>query len=408
MDTTQLITPLTDTAHLSHWDRLFIRVLSHSQGGVIRLTLHDGQVAELGKGEGTAVDLIMQDPSCSKIWLLGGAMAFAESYIKGLWTTSDLSGLLKILAVNQQKMGRFARGTSAMLKHMDAMMHGLRRNTRDNARKNIQEHYDLSNEMYKTFLDPTMMYSAGIFNQPSDTLSSAQAAKLDRLIDRLHLAPTDHVLEIGSGWGGCAIYMAQKLGCRVTSLTLSPSQREEGLKRVREAGLEDKVDIRLQDYRDVDGVFDHVISIEMIEAVGHEFLPDYYRTVNNRLKPGGCFALQAITIPDDRYDAYTKSSDFIRKHIFPGGHLPSPSILEKVRAEHTDLQELDNFEFGKDYAETLRRWRLNFFACLDAVRELGFDDTFIRKWHYYLAYCEAGFDTDMIHVRQICYQKSAS
>jgi cyclopropane-fatty-acyl-phospholipid synthase len=298
------------------------------------------------------------------------------------------------------------KGTSHVLKKMDVLMHRLRQNTRETARKNIEEHYDLSNEMYKTFLDPSMMYSSGIFTGIQDSLETSQAAKIDRLIDRLHLLASDHVLEIGSGWGGCAIRMAQKTGCRVTSLTLSPSQQEEAMQRVRAAGLEDRVEIRLQDYRDVEGQFSHVISIEMIEAVGHEFLPEYFRTVNDRLKPGGRFALQAITIPDDRYEHYTNSSDFIRKHIFPGGHLPSPEILENMRQEHTSLKELDNFEFGPDYAETLRRWRFNFFASLEKVRSLGFDDRFIRKWHYYLAYCEAGFDTGMIHVRQICYEKA--
>jgi cyclopropane-fatty-acyl-phospholipid synthase len=406
METSRILNPLTDFSHLSHWDRLLLHVLGKIQGGQIRLTLHDGQIAELGSDGGESVELRMLEKDLSKAWMLGGAMAFAETFIGGKWATSDLSALLRILAVSQQHMGRFAKGTSTVLRKMDTVMHTLRRNTRDNARKNIEEHYDLSNEMYKTFLDPTMMYSSGIFSGPSDTLADSQEIKIDRLIDQLDIQPTDHILEIGSGWGGCAIRMADKTGCKVTSLTLSPSQLEEGMDRVHAAGLEDQVEIRLQDYRDVEGQFDHIISIEMIEAVGHEFLPEYYRTVNDRLKSGGRFALQAITIPDERYHHYTKSSDFIRKHIFPGGHLPSPSILENIRSGHTDLKEHDNFEFGKDYAETLRRWRLNFFASLDQVRELGFEDAFIRKWHYYFAYCEAGFDTGMIHVRQICYQKA--
>ena len=405
METSDTLNPLTDLSHLSRWDRLFIRVLANARGGVVRLTLPTSQIIEVGKGGGDAVDLRMMEEDLSRTWLLGGAMAFAETFIEGKWTTSDLSGLLRILAVSTQQMGKFAKGTSLVIRRMDRMMHHLRRNTRNNARKNIEEHYDLSNEMYKTFLDPTMMYSSGIFKNPSDTLADSQEAKTDRLIERLHLLPSDYVLEVGSGWGGCAIRMAQKTGCRVVSLTLSPSQQEEAVKRVKEAGLEDRVEIRLQDYRDVTGTFDHVISIEMIEAVGHDYLPEYFRCVNEHLKSGGRFALQAITIPDERYDNYNKSSDFIRKHIFPGGHLPCPSMLEKVRNDYTSLKELDNFEFGKDYAETLRRWRLNFFASLDKVRELGFDDSFIRKWHYYLAYCEAGFDTDMIHVRQMCYEK---
>ena len=405
METTRILSPITDVTRCSHWDRLLLHVLNRIQGGKIRITLHEGHVFEVGSGDQEYVELRMEEPGLAKTWLTGGGMAFAETFMDGAWTTSDLSSLLTLMAQSQQQMSRFIRGTSHVVRKMDAMMHRLRKNTRDNARKNIEEHYDLSNDMYKTFLDPSMMYSAGIFSSAKDTLADSQEAKIDRLIDRLHLLPTDHVLEIGSGWGGCAIRMAQKTGCRVTSLTLSPAQQEEAMKRVREAGLEDRVEIRIQDYRDVTGQFDHVISIEMIEAVGHEFLPEYYKTINDRLKPGGRFALQAITIPDDRYEHYTNSSDFIRKHIFPGGHLPSPAILEQMREEQTTLKELDDFEFGPDYAETLRRWRYNFFASLEQVRSLGFDDRFIRKWHYYLAYCEAGFDTGMIHVRQICYQK---
>lgn len=406
METSRILNPLTDVSTLNHWERALLHVLGKIQSGSIRLTFADGQLTEVGERSGEAVELRILDKTVPKTWLLGGGMAFAETFIAGQWTTSDLSGLLRILAVSQQNMGKFARGTSTVLQKMDAMMHRLRRNTRETARKNIQEHYDLSNEMYMTFLDPTMMYSSGIFVQKTDTLEQAQASKLDRLIERLQPGPDVHVLEIGSGWGGCAIRLARETGCRVTSLTLSPSQQEEGMKRVREAGLEDRVEIRLEDYRDVEGTFDHIISIEMIEAVGHEYLSEYFQTVNRRLKSGGRFALQAITIPNERYEQYTKTSDFIRKHIFPGGHLPSSEILESICSRDTELEKLDDFEFGRDYAETLRRWRLNFFASLDRVRELNFDDDFIRKWHYYLAYCEAGFDTGMIHVRQICYQKA--
>lgn len=332
-------------------------------------------------------------------------MAFAETFIEGKWSSTDLTALIQILGRSQQEMGPIARGTSSMLRKVDRMMHKLRRNTKENALKNIQEHYDLSNELYATFLDPTLTYSAGIFMEPSDSLHDAQLRKMDRLIEKLDIHPEDHVLEIGSGWGACAIRMAQSTGCRVTSLTLSVLQAEEARRRVREAGLEDRVEIRLQDYRDITGHFDHVISVEMVEAVGHEFLPDYFRTVHSLLNSGGRFALQAITIPDERYENYNKSVDFIRKHIFPGGHLPSPGMLEELSRSVTGLEEIDHYEFAPGYAETLRRWRYNFFAKLNEVRSLGFDDSFIRKWHYYLAYCEAGFDAGLIHVRQICYQK---
>lgn len=406
MDSTQTLTStVPNIKHLPNWDRLLIHAFQQMQGGKIVLTLHDGNSLELGKGSRERADLRIHDSTVSKRILLGGAMALAETFMEGKWSSSDLSALIRVLGRSQQEMGPLARGTSNVLRKMDRMMHALRSNTKENASKNIREHYDLSNELYATFLDPTLTYSAGIFQETSDSLHDAQMRKMDRLIDRLDIQEGDQVLEIGSGWGACAIRMAQSTGCRVTSLTLSVLQAEEARRRVKEAGLEDRVEIRLQDYRDINGAFDHVISVEMIEAVGHEFLPDYFRTVHSLLRPGGRFALQAITIPDERYETYNKSVDFIRKHIFPGGHLPSPGLLDQLRHTETGFEELDHYEFGSAYAETLRRWRYNFFAKLSEVRSLGFDDTFIRKWHYYLAYCEAGFDTGLIHVRQICYRK---
>jgi len=299
-----------------------------------------------------------------------------------------------------------ARGASRLLRAMDHASHRLRANTKDNAKANIQAHYDLSNQLYETFLDPTLTYSSAIFQDPSDHLESAQLRKIDRLIHQLSPVASDHVLEIGSGWGACAIRFAQKTGCRVTSLTLSTEQAHEARRRVAEAGLSDRVEIRLQDYRDVTESFDHIVSVEMIEAVGHEFLPEYFACVDRCLRPGGRFALQAITLPDERYKDYLKSSDFIRKHIFPGGHLPCPGLLHTLTVELKTWQLLSEFEFGRDYAETLRRWRDTFLLSLPKVRSLGFDDIFIRKWLFYLAYCEAGFDTDLIHVRQITYAKA--
>jgi cyclopropane-fatty-acyl-phospholipid synthase len=404
MDPSKALSPYATRFHsLNHWDSLLLRVL-RKVDGTLRIRLPQGGIHEIGRGGEDDVDLYLHDDKLPKRLLLGGSMALAESFIDGAWTTTDLPALLRILGRSQQHLGRFARGTSRFLRGMDRIAHRLRRNNRTNARRNIQEHYDLSNELYETFLDETLTYSSGMFETPSDTLRVSQYRKLDRLIDRLDLTADDHVLEIGSGWGSCAIRMATRTGCRVTSLTLSEEQAREARRRVCEAGLEDRVEIRLQDYRDVTETFDHAISIEMIEAVGHEYLEGYFRTVQSRLKPGGRFALQAITIPDERYADYNRSSDFIRKHIFPGGHLPSPGILTRFAEERAGLRKLDEREFGTDYAETLRRWMFNFFARLDRVKELGFDDRFIRKWQYYFAYCEAGFDTGLIHVRQLLYQ----
>lgn len=397
-----LSTYTTGIESLTHWEQLFLRVLRNVEGS-IRVRLANGSLHEVGKGGEDSVDMRLLEPGLPKQLLLGGSMELAETFMEGLWTTTDLSALIRIMGRSQQNLGKFAKGTSNMLRMMDRAAHSLRKNTRINAKKNIQDHYDLSNDLYETFLDPTMTYSSGIFSNPSDTLEDSQYRKLDRSIHSLELNDSHHVLEIGSGWGSCAIRMAMTTGCRVTSLTLSEEQAHEARRRVKEAGLENQVEIRLQDYRDVPETFDHAISIEMIEAVGHEFLEEYFKTVQQRLKPGGRFAIQAITIPDDRYKTYNNSCDFIRKHIFPGGHLPSPGILREIAEENTGFEKLDEFEFGKDYAETLRRWMFNFFAKLDQVKSLGFDDVFVRKWQYYLAYCEAGFDTGLIHVRQILY-----
>lgn len=405
MDSPQTLTAsLPEMSNLTSWDRILIHTFLHLQGGRIRLRMADGDAMILGKGDMEVADLNLQDPEISKSLLLGGSMALAESYMLGKWSTTDLSALLRVLARSQQEMGLIARGTSQMLKKMDRMMHRLRRNTRENALKNIQEHYDLSNDLYATFLDPTLTYSSAIFRESGEELETAQLRKLDRMIDLLQPAETDHVLEIGSGWGSCAIRLAQRCGCRVTSVTLSERQAEEARRRVAAAGLQDLVEIRIQDYRDVEGTFDHLISIEMIEAVGHEYLPEYFQTVKSRLKTGGRLALQAITIPDERYQEYNGTVDFIRKHIFPGGHLPSPGLLKELSTE-ADLTEVEAFEFGKDYAETLRRWNHWFLENIERVEALGFDEIFIRKWQYYFCYCEAGFDTGLIHVRQLCYRK---
>lgn len=399
-----LLNPVMTERHLTLSERFLLKALSTLRSGCIRVRFPNGHDTVVGwKGEERADLRILNDRVPRRI-LMGGAMAFAETWMEGLWKTDDLSTLLRILASSQEQMGRVARGASRMMRAMDHATHKLRANTKENARDNIQAHYDLSNALYETFLDPTLTYSAAMFSNPQEDLLPAQYRKIDRLIDQLKPGPSDHVLEIGSGWGACAIRMAQQTGCRVTSLTLSTEQAEEARRRVAAAGLEERVEIRLQDYRDVRESFDHVVSVEMIEAVGHEFLPEYFTCVDRALRPGGRFALQAITIPDERYAEYEKSCDFIRKHIFPGGHLPSLGLLDTL-ASQTGWTELEEVEFGKDYAETLRRWRDAFVANAPRVRELGFDEVFQRKWLYYFAYCEAGFDTNRIHVRQITYRK---
>lgn len=409
MDTTKtLLNSLPQEQAPTFFERVLLGVLSKLHGGGLVVTLPSGLSVRTG-GEGPeCADIRILDPKTPKRLLTGGAMAFAETWMEGGWETTDLSALLRLLAKGQPAIGPVARGASRVLRAMDHAAHSLRKNTPENARKNIREHYDLSNDLYAAFLDPSLTYSAALFSESGEELLPAQLRKIDRMIGLMDPKPGDHVLEIGSGWGACAIRLAQTRGCRVTSLTLSDEQAREARARVEKAGLGHLVEIRLQDYRDVTETFDHVISVEMIEAVGHEFLPVYFQTVDERLKPGGRFLLQAITIPDERYRDYCRSSDFIRKHIFPGGHLPSPGVITEHIREHTRLRETNMLEFGAHYAETLRRWRDAFTANRRRVQSLGFDETFHRKWLYYFSYCEAGFDTGMIHVRQYSFEKQTS
>ncbi len=405
MDPTKtILTHELPLEQLSSWEKLLTAVFSRLTALELEFTSASGRQMTLGAGERRA-DVKLNTPKAARRILLGGSMGFAEAWMEGELETRDLSRLLVGLGAGQPSMGRFVKGTSRMLWHLDRFGHSLRRNTKRNAKKNIQEHYDLSNELYETFLDPTLTYSSAWFEDMAGDLEEAQFRKIDRLIEEMGLSPEHHVLEIGSGWGACAIRMAQQSGCRVTSLTLSEEQAQEARTRIAAAGLEDRVEIRLQDYRDVQGEFDHAVSVEMIEAVGHSYLPGYFQAVSRLLKPGGRFALQAICITDDRYEEYNSRSDFIRKYIFPGGHLPCPKLLGELSSQ-VGLVQQNELEFGLHYAETLRRWRDDFNERLPRVRELGFDERFIRKWQYYLSFCEAGFENRMIDVRQITYSKS--
>lgn len=385
--------------------RILGSLLHRAITGRLTIVWPHGEIQTYGRGPGEDAVMQVHDGDLFKKLLAGGSMALGESYVDGSWDSPDISAVLRLLGSAQHRLGRITRGLSKVSRGLDVSMHALRRNTPEQAKKNIGEHYDLSNDLYALFLDPTMTYSSALFEAADEDLETAQWRKIDRLIDQLDIKDGDRILEIGSGWGACAIRMAQRFDCTVLSLTLSEEQQAEASRRVAEAGLSDRVEIRLQDYRSVEEQFDHAISVEMIEAVGHEFLPEYFQQVNNRLKPGGGFALQSITIPEDRYAAYTKGTDWIRKHIFPGGHLPSPELIHGLVKDHTDWAVRDEFEFGRHYAETLRRWDRLFVDASDEVSALGFDERFQRKWRYYFAYCEAGFDTELIHVWQYGFRK---
>jgi cyclopropane-fatty-acyl-phospholipid synthase len=321
------------------------------------------------------------------------------------WSCDDLPGLVRILVRNASVMfgmeGGLARLSTAGLR----LFHWLRRNTREGSRANIHAHYDLGNDFYTLFLDETMTYSCGIFESPSSTLAEASTAKYDRICRKLHLSSADHVIEIGCGWGGFAIHAASRYGCRVTGTTISQQQHEWAKRRVEESGVADRVRILFQDYRDLDGVYDKLVSIEMIEAVGHQFLGRFLDCCSRLLKPDGLIALQAITIVDQQYAQHVRTVDFIKRYIFPGSCLVSVTALCQVATRNTDLRAVHLEDISPHYAETLRRWRKAFHARLDEVRTQGFDDAFIRMWEFYLCYCEGAFDEHYIGDVQMVFAK---
>lgn len=388
-------------------ERTVLSSLSGLSRGRLQLDLPDGAAhvfgdksapsVEVAPGVGNYAFIRVRRGAFFSKCLLRGDIGFAESYLDGDWETPDLTAVIGWFVLNHDAAptlsgSRRARSLALnLLRAADRLRHLLRPNSRTIARRNIAEHYDLSNDFFALWLDETMMYSAGRWERADATLHEAQVAKNDALCRHLRLKPADHVLEIGTGWGSWSLHAAAKYGCRVTTVTISRQQQELALKRVAAAGLAGRIEVRLQDYRDITGTFDKIVSIEMLEAVGHRFQPDFAAAVNRLLKPDGLLALQYITVPDHRYEALRSGVDFIQKHVFPGSLLLSVNRLNQLLAERGGLVLHAFDDFGRDYARTLRLWRDNFNARLDEVRALGFDDRFIRKWRYYLSYCEAAF-----------------
>lgn len=333
----------------------------------------------------------VHQPRFWKRVLLGGQIGAGEAYMDGDWLTDDLPGLVRIVVRNGQIMAGLDRGWSWLTRPVHAIRHWLRPNTRRGSRKNIRAHYDLSNAFFETFLDPTMTYSCGVFERPEASMEDASRAKYDRICRRLHLSPEDHVVEIGTGWGGFAIHAASKYGCRVTTTTISENQHRLAVERVREAGLADRVRVLLEDYRDLRGTFSKLVSIEMIEAVGHRFLGRFFQTCSSLLAPDGAMALQAITIPDQVYKRSIRDIDFIKRYIFPGGQCLSVAAMLGAVRDCTDLRLYGLEDLTEHYVITLTRWRDAFFSRLDRIRQLGFDDRFIRMWDFYLSLCAGSF-----------------
>ncbi|WJM79493.1 SAM-dependent methyltransferase [Pectobacterium brasiliense] len=390
-------------ARIARW--LLFRLLSGIREGAITVregaqTLHFGDAAAALRA-----DVQILAPSVYWRLLTGGSLGAAEAWIDGEWETNQLTPLLQILALNSKVLEQMESGFRLLGRPIERLRHWTRRNHRQQARENIAAHYDLGNEFYAHFLDEELLYSSALFTADEQDLTLAQRAKMARLCEQLTLTASDHLLEIGTGWGAMAEFAARHYGCRVTTTTLSQEQYDWAKARIARAGLQDRVKVLLCDYRDLTGEFDKLVSVEMIEAVGQRYLPAFFRTCQARLRPGGKMVIQAITIQDQRYRDYSKSVDFIQRYIFPGGFLPSITVMSELMTRHTDFVVRNLFDMGPDYARTLAQWRQRFVHAWQDIEKLGFDDRFRRMWLYYFGYCEAGFNARTISAVQLTAER---
>jgi len=393
-------------------EKLVVRLLEKMPSGGLRLEHEDGRVRHFGAPGApvTARVRIHDDAEFFKRCAFYGNIGMGEAYTDGIWDTDDIAGVISWFILNMTTL----QGTDTasdklpgvnLLKIVNWFRHLKRSNTLRTSRRNIAEHYDLGNDFYGIWLDRTMTYSCALFDSPDQPLADAQTAKYDALCRKLKITAADHVLEIGCGWGGFSSHAAKYYGCRVTALTISDAQAAYARKRMEDEGLRDKVEIRIQDYRQVEGTFDKIVSIEMLEAVGDRFHESFFTKCHEVLSRAGLMGLQMITVPDCRYRSLTKGVDWIQRHIFPGSLLLSVGRVNEMLQKTGDLFLHDLEDLGAHYPRTLAAWHDSFNAALDRVKELGFEQSFIRTWNYYLKYCEAGFSTRNISVVQAVYTR---
>ncbi len=400
--------PLTTLDGQKDLPRYFAATFSLARklkNGRIEFHLPDGRVFRVdAQNPGPVAEIHVHNPDVFARLIREGDLGFSDAYLEGWWSTPDLLAFMDVVHADNDEMYYSFPGMS-FVRAFERVRHWLNSNSRRQAKKNISYHYDLGNDFYSLWLDDTMTYSSAIFESGQESLENAQKLKYKSMVDQMGTTPGDHVLEIGCGWGGFAEYAAKERGLKVTGLTISRQQYDYAVNRMARAGLSDQVQIKLQDYRDERGTYDGIASIEMFEAVGEKYWPTYFNAVKNRLKPGRTATLQIITIEDKRFDAYRKSVDFIQKYIFPGGMLPSPSVL-RSEVERAGLRVMRSVEFGESYSQTLRRWHDTFNARWEDVVSLrGFDDRFRRMWNFYLTSCAAGFHAGNIDVTQITVTK---
>ncbi|MCF7202587.1 SAM-dependent methyltransferase [Pseudomonas oligotrophica] len=388
--------------------RIVINQLSRLRHG--ELSLLDGdQCLTFGQpGHPLQAQIQVRDAQLWGLIASNGSIGAGEAYVLGYWSSPELTAVVRLFVANLEVLDGIERGLALFGQPVVQVLHWLNRNTRSGSRRNIAAHYDLGNDLFERMLDRTMMYSAAMFEGPDDSLEQAQLNKLERICRKLELRADDHLLEIGTGWGSMAIYAAVHYGCRVTTTTLSREQYAYTERRIAEQGLQDRITLLLEDYRDLDGQYDKLVSIEMIEAVGHRFLPQYFRQCARLLKPDGLMLLQAITIRDQRYERARRSVDFIQRYIFPGGALPSVQRMLDLATGETDMNLVHMEDFGLHYARTLRLWHDNLRRARGELHALGYDEQFYRLWEFYLCYCEGGFLERAIGTAQLLLAKPAA
>jgi cyclopropane-fatty-acyl-phospholipid synthase len=385
--------------------RIMLATADRIRAGRLTVVLPDGSRRTAGiAGSPDAGEIHIHDMAAAVRMLVGGDMGAGEAYMDGQWSSPDLPALLRVAALNREALALPQGWWRWPLRLQKTLAHRAHRNTVAGSRRNIAAHYDLGNDFYRLFLDETLTYSSGVFTGPDQSLADAQRNKYAVMAEGAGLRGGEHVLEIGTGWGGFALYAAGELGCRVTTVTISPAQHRLATERIAAAGLADRVSVELRDYRDVRGTYDAVVSIEMLEAVGAEYHATFFEVCDRALEPGGRMSLQVITFPDVAYEPQRRSANWIQTYIFPGGLLPSLAVIE--RSLHgTRLLVRDVTDIAPSYVRTLQAWRAAFLGQLDAVRAMGFDERFIRMWDYYLAISEAGFATGVTQDLQIVLQK---
>jgi len=386
---------------------LLFNVFEQIEYGTITIQDSEGEQTFAGKSKPDELHAFLEikDPSVYVDMLLGGSIGAGEAYMSGDWTSPNTTDVIRFMSLNLKAVERLDSGTALLSKPAQLAYHLMNRNTPKGSRRNIAAHYDLGNEMFKLFLDPTMMYSSAIFPQQDSTLEEGSLYKLERICKKLDLKSSDHLVEIGTGWGGMAVYAAKNYGCRVTTTTISQQQYDYAKQRIDESGVSHLITLLKTDYRNLTGKYDKLVSIEMIEAVGHQYYPDYFRTLSSLLKDDGLGLIQAITIDDKRYEKAKNDIDWIQRYIFPGACLPSIKALLHTSALHSDLELKHLEDITPHYARTLKLWRDNFLAQVDKIRALGYNEEFIRMWDYYFCYCEGGFAEHVIGDVQMLFSK---